>query len=149
MPISRMKPYMAAEVAKMEEELLGETAWKERDILEESKAAHARIFVFEKDSKICGFLHAHIICETASIQNMAVYPKFRQQGVGSALLQTLAEELPKGKEAEILLEVRESNIAAIAFYQAFGFSQVGVRKGFYLSPTEDGLLLKWEKGAAE
>lgn len=149
MPVVYIKPHMAAEVAKMEEELLGETAWKERDILEELKRPHARIFVFEKDNRICGFLHAHIICETANIQNMAVYPEFRRQGIGRALLQALAEELPKGKEAEILLEVRESNIAARAFYQAFGFSQVGVRKGFYLSPAEDGLLLKWKEGAAE
>lgn len=47
--------------------------------------------------------------------------------------------------AFLTLEVRQSNLAAIALYQRFGFYAVGVRPHFYCHPTEDGILMKLEK----
>jgi ribosomal-protein-alanine N-acetyltransferase len=42
----------------------------------------------------------------------------------------------------VLLEVRESNVAARQLYEKIGFSQAGRRAGYYRGPFEDGLQLK-------
>ena len=42
----------------------------------------------------------------------------------------------------IFLEVRESNAAAIAMYEQFGFIKISTRKKYYDSPVEDGLVMK-------
>ena len=47
-----------------------------------------------------------------------------------------------------LLEVRESNQAAIELYRSLGFVAVGTRRNYYSQPLEDALLLRKE-GLAE
>lgn len=39
------------------------------------------------------------------------------------------------------LEVRESNLGAISFYEKLGFERVGIRKNFYTAPTENAVLM--------
>ena len=39
------------------------------------------------------------------------------------------------------LEVRESNLWAIQFYEKLGFERVGMRKIFYTAPTENAVLM--------
>ena len=41
-----------------------------------------------------------------------------------------------------LLEVRESNRAAIGLYHSMGFLSVAVRRNYYAQPTEDALVLR-------
>jgi ribosomal protein S18 acetylase RimI-like enzyme len=52
-----------------------------------------------------------------------------------------------GMEA-VFLEVRPSNLHAIALYQSVGFVTVGLRKGYYQAEggREDALVLKLELG---
>ena len=42
---------------------------------------------------------------------------------------------------KIFLEVRESNAPAIFLYEKKGFTQCGIRKGFYRNPVEAALLM--------
>ena len=42
-----------------------------------------------------------------------------------------------------MLEVRKSNVAAIALYEKAGFTRVGERKNFYTRPREDALLYNY------
>ena len=42
----------------------------------------------------------------------------------------------------MLLEVRQSNHAAICLYRKLGFAQIGVRRGYYHAPEEDALLMQ-------
>ena len=39
------------------------------------------------------------------------------------------------------LEVRQSNIPAVALYERFGFSVDGIRKNYYKNPTENAVLM--------
>ena len=41
----------------------------------------------------------------------------------------------------ISLEVRPSNKSAVGLYEKYGFERVGLRRGFYSSPKEDGLIM--------
>ena len=40
----------------------------------------------------------------------------------------------------ITLEVRSSNVPAIALYRSLGFTEVGVRRNFYTEPREDAVI---------
>jgi len=42
------------------------------------------------------------------------------------------------------LEVRASNLAAQNLYSKYGFTQVGIRRGYYLDNREDGVLMSTE-----
>jgi len=44
----------------------------------------------------------------------------------------------------ITLEVRASNTAAQSLYQKYGFTQVGLRRGYYSDNKEDGVLMSTE-----
>ena len=79
----------------------------------------------------------------AHVLNLCVEPAYHQQGLGRFLL-THLQAVARAAGMEImLLEVRKSNTAAIALYQAMGFHKLGVRKAYYPAHegSEDALLL--------
>ena len=73
--------------------------------------------------------------------NLAVRPSFRRHGVASRLL----AELLQSKPETVFLEVRESNHGARAFYALHGFHPVGLRRNYYSSPTENAIVLRFQK----
>lgn len=73
--------------------------------------------------------------------NLAVKPPFRRDGVGSRLLAEIFQRRP----GTVFLEVRESNYGARAFYAIHGFSPVGLRRNYYSSPTENAIVLRFQK----
>lgn len=91
--------------------------------------------------EIAGFIVARLIADELHVNNVAVRPEFRGQGLGSALLQTTLGQAQE-REAKIAqLEVRAGNEAAQKLYQKCGFAVVGRRKDYYRQPTEDALLM--------
>ena len=70
--------------------------------------------------------------------------EMKRQGVGHALMETLKTWSKEHQIAKILLDVRESNQAAGAFYAREGFAKDGVRKEFYQDPKEDAVLMSLE-----
>lgn len=76
------------------------------------------------------------------ITNIATAVAARRCGCGRAVLHALIEAAKERAGCEsIALEVRASNTAAIALYEAEGFSVLGRRKGFYRHPVEDALVM--------
>lgn len=91
------------------------------------------------DGLVAGYAGCQTVLDEGYITNVAVRPEFRRQGVAGALL---AELLRRAEGlAFVTLEVRESNAAAIALYEKYGFVRAGMRRGFYRQPTEDALLM--------
>ena len=41
-----------------------------------------------------------------------------------------------------MLEVRASNVPAIAFYTQMGFQQIALREQYYSNPVEDAMILR-------
>ena len=82
------------------------------------------------------------------ILNICVTPQYRRQGKASRLLQWAEQQACQHADIDsIFLEVRQSNHAAIALYQAHQFVEVGTRVGYYPSATgntterEDAILM--------
>jgi ribosomal-protein-alanine N-acetyltransferase len=93
-------------------------------------------------SAIVGYLCLWFIADEIHVTNLAVHPAHRQHGVGRHLLGTLLELYRQQGALRAALEVRPSNHPARRLYEAFGFRQVGLRKGYYFDTGEDALLME-------
>lgn len=111
-----------------------------------AQTAHCLRFarVAESESRVVGFAVASWLRgETAAeLENLVVEQGYRRQGIGAALVAD-CRQWAAGQGASILrLEVRASNVAALALYHRCGFSTAGVRRAYYSAPVEDALLLQ-------
>ncbi|MFB6186150.1 MAG: ribosomal protein S18-alanine N-acetyltransferase [Halobacteriaceae archaeon] len=65
------------------------------------------------------------------IKDLAVDSAFREQGIGSALLERALAYLRSQDVNRVKLEVRESNEAAISLYNSFGFEYHQTIQNYY------------------
>ena len=104
---------------------------RRRAVWEPASYLAQRCLVAESGGRIAGFLAYRPTGEGEwEILNLAVAPEARRTGVATALAQ---EMLARSKE-RFFLEVRLSNTAARQLYEKLGFSQVGLRRGYYQFP---------------
>jgi [ribosomal protein S18]-alanine N-acetyltransferase len=92
-------------------------------------------------STAAGFLVAQCGGPEWELENVAVAAGCRRRRVGSALVSMLFDAARNAGAERIVLEVRASNVGAIALYQRAGFEQLGRRPGYYRNPSEDALIL--------
>jgi ribosomal-protein-alanine N-acetyltransferase len=95
--------------------------------------------------RIVGFCSFWRVLDELHINNLAVLPEFRREGIASALLTRVLHEGANLGARRATLEVRRSNDPAKLLYERFGFSVAGVRQGYYSNPIEDALIL-WRDG---
>lgn len=105
-----------------------------------SRPGGVRLGAFDGD-KLIGQLVASRMARVLHIMNVSVRPEARRRGVGSLLLQRLFDQVGEDDDAGYTLEVRVSNVAAIALYHAHGFRVHGVRPGYYVDNQEDALVM--------
>jgi ribosomal-protein-alanine N-acetyltransferase len=107
------------------------------------------LFVARDDAgKLIGFCSFWRVFEELHINNLAVDPGHRRQGVAASLLTHVLAEAPRLGATRALLEVRRSNGEARRLYERFGFSVAGTRRNYYSQPVEDALVL-WREGLGD
>lgn len=85
---------------------------------------------------LAGFCIIHRVVDEASLYNIAIHPRYQNQGLAKMLL-TYAEEQLRMKGIKTLwLEVRASNHAARTLYDQCGFNSITIRTKYY--QTKDG-----------
>ncbi|MDP3701539.1 MAG: ribosomal protein S18-alanine N-acetyltransferase [Hylemonella sp.] len=93
---------------------------------------------------LIGYLVAMQILDEVHLLNLTVAPALQRQGWGRVLLDALAL-WARGQQAQWLwLEVRASNVAALAAYRQRGFAEVGRRRDYYPldnSRREDAIVM--------
>ena len=82
------------------------------------------------------------VLDEGQITNIATLPDFRRRGLAGMTLEAMIDESRRRDLAFLTLEVRESNAAAIALYEKFGFVAIGKRQGFYRFPTEAAIIME-------
>ena len=117
------------------------TPWTAEGVKSETECENGIFLVAESDGRAVGYVSMRYVLDEGYINNVAVLPEYRRQGIGKKLLLALNEECEKRRLSFITLEVRESNEGAIGLYTSLGYEQVGRRKRFYRLPDEDALLL--------
>jgi [ribosomal protein S18]-alanine N-acetyltransferase len=123
------------------------TPWS-RDILSDCVLVgyDCRVLEFTIDGtlQIVGYIICRYSFNVCHILNISVDPAKQRQGFGKLLLKTLLDSLNKANIDTVILEVRPSNVAAIALYEKFGFLRDSIKKSYYKDNTgeEDAILLK-------
>lgn len=91
--------------------------------------------------RILGMVGLWCVIGEGHIVTIAVREELRRLGIGEILLVAIIEAAVEAGQEEITLEYRVSNEAARAMYEKFGFSQLGLRAGYYSDNQEDAVLM--------
>lgn len=95
------------------------------------------------NGEFAGYITYTEICGEIQIANVATLPGYRRMGIASELLKKLLQMAENNNDSTVTLEVRASNIGAIALYNRAGFEKIGERKGFYRNPADDAVLMNY------
>jgi ribosomal-protein-alanine N-acetyltransferase len=128
-------------VAALERAVFGDP-WSRRSFEEMLVLGHVRGFVLEgRGGRLAGYVIGSVAGDEGEILNLAVAPRQRRRGFGKVLLEACLEWMRTAGASTVFLEVRRSNVAAIAMYVAAGFEPVGLRPNYYRKPTEDAVTM--------
>lgn len=105
------------------------------------------VLVAEQTAKVCGFICARAVGGEWEIENVVVAAEFLRRGVASELMRGLIRRALREAASVIRLEVRESNLPARSLYVKHRFREVGRRRGYYNSPSEDAILYSLRLGS--
>lgn len=91
-----------------------------------------------------GYIISRIDLNTCHILNVCIAPAFQNKGFGKFLLRGVLDSFKDRMIENIILEVRPSNLPALALYKAFGFHVDAVKERYYVDKegSEDALVLK-------
>lgn len=119
--------------------------WNEkayREIFNDNAPRRIALVSETKDHLLNGFVVARFDAENCELENIVVVEHAQRQGIGYELAQRLKTRSEELGCKQILLEVRESNSAAQAFYEECGFKVTGRRRSYYRDPSEDAVLYR-------
>ena len=141
MKITEMCASHVPQVAQLEQ-LCFADPWSEKSIASELTNKWAYWLVAVEDDLVVGYIGSQSSFDESDVMNVAVHPDFRRRGIAEKLIEHLVVNLKNRGSHALLLEVRASNVPAIALYEKLGFLQVGCRKNYYHNPREDALILR-------
>ncbi|MGZ6978209.1 MAG: ribosomal protein S18-alanine N-acetyltransferase [Acidimicrobiia bacterium] len=98
-------------------------------------------FVAKIGRDVVGYAGLMVTVDEGHVTTIAVDPAWQRHQIGTRLLLAVSHEAIAREVDALTLEVRVSNTAAQAMYEQFGFSSVGVRKGYYAETNEDALVM--------
>lgn len=130
----------ASQVAQIEKECFSEP-WSEQNILNSLKNDKFYMIAVKLDDKVLGYGGMYFVADEGYICNVAVSKSARGQGFGKIIVNKLIECSRSKNLSFLSLEVRASNSVAINLYAGLGFKNMGVRKKFYTSPSEDAIIM--------
>ncbi len=116
-------------------------AWSTVLLAVEVRPANLRQAQGERLEAVVGFIVFWLVHDEVHVLNIATAREERRRGIGRALMEEAADA-GRGRGATLVtLEVRRSNLAAIAMYRALGYRQVGVRPNYYAEEGEDAIVM--------
>ena len=145
MILTKMTQAHVSQVAELEK-LCFSDPWSEKSVASELNNPLAFWLVAEDEGRVAGYIGSQTVMGETDMMNVAVHPDYRKQGIATALITRLVEELRRVESHCLTLEVRASNENAIRVYEKLDFQEVGRRKNYYRNPKEDALILRkeWE-----
>jgi tRNA threonylcarbamoyl adenosine modification protein YeaZ len=108
-----------------------ETAWNAADLARLLAMPGAIGLVAMQGDQALGFILLRMAGDEAEIISICTRPDTRRQGIGAKLIDAAVALLGQQGAARLLIEVADSNDAALALYRKFGFSSVGRRRDYY------------------
>lgn len=130
------------EVLGIEEELF-EFPWLEDDFIRSLRQRNCIGMVAEYEDRVVGFMIYELHKTRIHVLNFAVAREYQRRGVGSQMIAKLIGKLSPQRRSRILLEVRETNLAAQLFFRENGFRAVSILRDYYADTTEDAYMMQF------
>jgi len=116
--------------------------WDERIFRKIIRRRDDSLFLVARvDGRLVGYSGASSIGGEVHVTNMAVDWRCRRQGIAMAMLLKCTEISLERGARWMTLEVRESNSEARDFYTKFGFTDLGLRMGYYEDTGEHAVIM--------
>ena len=135
-----IRPAVGADItaiADLERDNLGADAWSEGLIATGVAGELPTVcyIVAELDGRVVGYSAASIVADIAELQRIAVDPTYRRRGLAAALVSEVVALATAEGADRVLLEVRDDNAGALAFYAAASFAEIHRRPRYYRDGT--------------
>jgi ribosomal-protein-alanine N-acetyltransferase len=132
-------------ILALERELFPDDAWTPEMFAAEFKQPASRrlYLVAEEGDELVGYgVMMFTGGPQADVLTLAVDPAHWGQGVGTALLSALVDEAGRRGHTEVMLEVRKDNPRARRLYLRHGFTEIGIRRGYYQPSGVDAVVMR-------
>jgi ribosomal-protein-alanine N-acetyltransferase len=133
-----------AAVLVLEQQLFGDEAWSapmlEGELAEQPRSRH--YLVAEDGGVLVGYAGLLTAAQQADVLTLAVACDHWGEGTGTALLVALLAEAQRRGCTEVFLEVRTDNARAQRLYRRYGFTEIGIRRGYYQPSGADALVMR-------
>ena len=120
-------------IARLERENLGDDAWSHALVAEGVAGELPTILylVAEDGDDVVGHAVVSVVADISELQRIAVDVEHRRHGLATSLLEEVASLARSEGADRLLLEVREDNAGAIAFYASRGFVEIDRRPRYF------------------
>ncbi|MBA3695357.1 MAG: ribosomal protein S18-alanine N-acetyltransferase [Methylotenera sp.] len=100
-------------------------------------------WVLERNDEMIGYALLMMVMDEAHLLNLSIAKAYQKQGLGRDLLEHMMQIARNHHALNMFLEVRPSNISAIALYEKIGFNEMAIRRNYYpaKSGREDAVLM--------
>lgn len=120
-----------------------EFPWSENDYIRCLRQRNCIGMVAESGDRVLGFMIYELHMNRIHLLNFAVDPAAARKSIGSQMIAKLVSKLSLTRRSRIMVEVRETNVAAQCFFRAMGFKAVSVLHDFYEDTDEDAYLMQY------
>ena len=114
--------------------------WDAASLADTLRYDHNFVILAYDGENIAGYLIFNLIMDQSELLRITVDEAYRCAGIGHKLMESYTEEIKSIAESS-LLEVRASNVPAIALYESCGYERLATRKNYYSEPVEDAIVM--------
>jgi ribosomal-protein-alanine N-acetyltransferase len=144
-----LRPMTTADIRAvllLERQLFGDEAWSRAmltgELAQQPRSRH--YLVADDGGAVAGYAGLLAAGTQGDVLTLAVAADRWGQGTGSALLAALLAEAARRSCREVFLEVRTDNGLAQRLYRRYGFTQIGIRHGYYQPSGTDAVVMRKE-----
>lgn len=138
--IVRLEDKHLASVAELEE-LCFAHPWSAEGLKTLTGEGGVGFAAVDESGKVISYAGMVLAADMGDITDVATHPDFRRQGISRAVMERLLEFAVQKQLTSVALDVRVSNVGAIALYEGLGFEMAGKRPRFYRTPPEDAYVM--------
>lgn len=129
-----------------EHDMFGTEAWSRGSYRAELADTRTRHYVAAEgpDGELLGWAGIRVVSGEAEVLTVGVVPAARRTGLARRMVDDLLAEAVRRGAREAYLEVRVDNVAARALYTSEGFTELGLRRGYYDGGRVDAVTMRKE-----
>lgn len=111
--------------------------WTRGNFSDALKSAYqCKVYESMQGHEMVGYAIMLLAVDEAELLDIAIAAERQRQGWGQRLLYEMLMLARRHDMRRMVLEVRASNLPAIALYRSAGFTDIGLRRAYY--PAENG-----------